>query len=1402
MATLVSPGVSVTITDEAVYATAGQGTVPLIVVATAGNKFQSGSTTAVAPGTTSSTAGQLQLITSQRALIQTFGTPTFYSVGGTQQYDNELNELGLFVAYQYLGIANTAYVLRADLDLSQLIPSSTPPTGSPTNGQYWLNTANTTFGIFQSTGQENPAYAWQAQTPTVITNAANLELFVMGYYTSNKITDANATFSVITGTTSQNLSINGITIPVFGASSLTPDSLNTVANKINQNQLLTSLGITALIFARTENLAPTNSVVADSYSLRIVSNNINQQITLTGSSNQVLTALNFVFTVGSVGSPNSTPTNYIAPAHTFGSAGQFAVDTISIDPIELVNKNTIWQNITTVTSNASTNWWYAVGTDDRTCPGFSWQKATPRVITGTVGFTSAATPIIQGSNVSVQVGLSGNVYTVTASSTTLSSFVNDLNVQAFQAGSGTEVVASVYTVGNLGYLRITNYYGGNTWLHSNALQNRSPDIFGTLGVNTSQTYYSSATGTNSSPVLVGANLLTSSATVVVPGSGYNIGDNVTVTSGAGFATQQTQLIVSGIQAVNWSLASGGIGFQVGDILTYGVAGVSGCVSPVILTVSATTGSPGPISAGSGITITSVGQFTISVSSPITNWVVTRAGVVITSANSESINLMWGVATLSVNPNAPGNYYQYPSNPVATNTLQAGNNALTLNLTSGYLASNTFTIDPGTGPVTIHVPVAPNNTLAGVASAITNAFVGPNTITATVNTSGNLVITNTNGTNFVVKDISGTPLNTIGILNGWSFAKIVTYQGYSPNLTVPTGLQMLAPNNIWINTTSANRGANWAFKQYINGTWTSLNTSPNTGYVPLYASDVAANAGFGAQRNVGSVYLRYNNDGVTPPIANFVAYAWSGNSWVAFNYPTSKYIYTPSITAPTGTPANGTLWYNTTLVADIMVSSGQIWQGYNVAYPATDPNGVIIDGSQPLTQSDGTPLVDYDIWLDSSAITYPTLYRYTSATSTWVLIDNTDHMSPAGIIFDDARYTANGTATGLTTQAAMVISNWVDPDAPNAQLYPQGFLLFNTRYSTNNVKKWTVNYFPQNANTIYPTNTWVTASGNQPNGAPFMGSASQRNMVVEALNSQLASNQSIRAEQNYFNLIVTPGYPECLPSMGELNTDIKNVAFIIGDTPKNLPSDGTSIQNWATNAANASFTGDLGLTYGSDPYTALYYPWGLGTNLDGSLVFVPPSGIALLTYAYNDQVAYPWFAPAGFNRGIVIGINSVGYLLSDGTYQAVELNQGQRDVLYTNLINPIAYIPNRGLVIYGQITLLGQSAAMSRVNVSRLVCYLNYNLDNIAKPFLWEQNDSQTWKAVTSTFNSFLGNLIGLRGIYDYLVVVNSTNNTPTTIALHQLWINCYVQPIDSIEFIYIPLVLQNPGTPLPTGTTA
>ena len=86
MATLVSPGVSVTVTDESVYATSAAGTVPLIVIATAANKLQPGSSTAIASGTLAANAGKRYTITSQRDALQTFGTPTYYAAGGSQQY--------------------------------------------------------------------------------------------------------------------------------------------------------------------------------------------------------------------------------------------------------------------------------------------------------------------------------------------------------------------------------------------------------------------------------------------------------------------------------------------------------------------------------------------------------------------------------------------------------------------------------------------------------------------------------------------------------------------------------------------------------------------------------------------------------------------------------------------------------------------------------------------------------------------------------------------------------------------------------------------------------------------------------------------------------------------------------------------------------------------------------------------------------------------------------------------------------------------------------------------------------------------------------------------------------------------------------------------------------------------
>jgi phage tail sheath protein FI len=266
----------------------------------------------------------------------------------------------------------------------------------------------------------------------------------------------------------------------------------------------------------------------------------------------------------------------------------------------------------------------------------------------------------------------------------------------------------------------------------------------------------------------------------------------------------------------------------------------------------------------------------------------------------------------------------------------------------------------------------------------------------------------------------------------------------------------------------------------------------------------------------------------------------------------------------------------------------------------------------------------------------------------------------------------------------------------------------------------------------------------------------------------------------------------------LNVDKKEVAFIVADTPATLEPTGTAFVNWANNAANAAGNGSDALV-SSTPYAAVYYPWGLGTNLDGAEVMVPPSMMALRTIAYSDQVSYPWFAPAGFNRGLVTGVSSVGYLTAENEFAPITLNQGQRDVLYVNKINPIAYIPGRGLVVYGQKTLNPGTTALDRINVARLINYLKYNLDNIAKPFLFEPNDQQTRTNVQTTFNSFMQTLVTLRALYDYAVICDTSNNTPERIDRNELWIDIAIKPEKAIEFIYIPIRILNTGDPLPNG---
>ena len=140
MATLVSPGVSISVSDESFYAPAGAGTVPLIVIATAQDKTAPDGTSTSAY-TTKATANKLYNITSQRELLQNYGNPSFKTSGGTPVHGDETNEYGLAAAYSFLGLSNRAYVLRADVDLGQLEASATAPAA---------NQQQTLFGLTQA----------------------------------------------------------------------------------------------------------------------------------------------------------------------------------------------------------------------------------------------------------------------------------------------------------------------------------------------------------------------------------------------------------------------------------------------------------------------------------------------------------------------------------------------------------------------------------------------------------------------------------------------------------------------------------------------------------------------------------------------------------------------------------------------------------------------------------------------------------------------------------------------------------------------------------------------------------------------------------------------------------------------------------------------------------------------------------------------------------------------------------------------------------------------------------------------------------------------------------------------------------------------------------------------------
>ena len=301
---------------------------------------------------------------------------------------------------------------------------------------------------------------------------------------------------------------------------------------------------------------------------------------------------------------------------------------------------------------------------------------------------------------------------------------------------------------------------------------------------------------------------------------------------------------------------------------------------------------------------------------------------------------------------------------------------------------------------------------------------------------------------------------------------------------------------------------------------------------------------------------------------------------------------------------------------------------------------------------------------------------------------------------------------------------------------------------------------------YGTN--ITAGNSQ--GLDLSSSTASGSVAyTKALNA--ISNQ----DEWDINMLVTPGVVRQLhPSVVTKAIDVveaRSDAFYIADFGK---ADATI--NDITTQANAV----------DSNYVGTYYPWvkTVDTNTN-KLISVPPSVLLPAVYAANDAIAAEWFAPAGLNRGGIVGAASV----------LNRLTHSERDTLYENKVNPIASFPGQGIVAFGQKTLQDKASALDRINVRRLLIAVKKFVASTSRYLVFEQNTAVTRGRFINTVQPYLEGIQQRQGLYAFKVVMDETNNTPDVVDRNIMAGQIFLQPAKTAEFIVIDFNI------LPTGAS-
>jgi hypothetical protein len=278
--------------------------------------------------------------------------------------------------------------------------------------------------------------------------------------------------------------------------------------------------------------------------------------------------------------------------------------------------------------------------------------------------------------------------------------------------------------------------------------------------------------------------------------------------------------------------------------------------------------------------------------------------------------------------------------------------------------------------------------------------------------------------------------------------------------------------------------------------------------------------------------------------------------------------------------------------------------------------------------------------------------------------------------------------------------------------------------------------------------------------------------------EIAVNTFANGEETTINLFATPGI-NFSDNLGLVNESIELVeqkradSLYIIDAP-DMPD---------TPALAEDIVDLLDTAEIDSNYSAIFYPWvQIRDSINNQNVFIPPTGEVVKAIAFTDNVKFPWFAPAGLQRGV-----------TDAIRTRRKLSLDERDTLYAGRINPMATFPDTGVAIFGQKTLQKAESALDRINVRRLLLQLKVLISNVAVRLLFEQNDQATIDEFLAKVNPILETVKRERGVEDFKIVMDSSNNTPETRDRNELYGEIFIKPTKAVEFIGLTFTITPSG---------